>query len=147
MYIDNWETFYQQARELFIVEPVRTRYVLKYRHCDGKFSVKVTDDRVVCMVVFRVDAWGRVLRCKELCICVALVYTSPWPMSQCLQYKSDQQIDLKKLEALNNLMFLGMAHGPDAAAGRLLDERSVPRVCRCVCRCVLAVCNIVWSIW
>lgn len=41
------------------------------------------------------------------------------PPPQCLQYKSDQQIDLKKLEALNNLMFLGMAHGPDAAAGML----------------------------
>lgn len=39
------------------------------------------------------------------------------PPPQCLQYKSDQQIDLKKLEALNNLMFLGMTHGPDAAAG------------------------------
>lgn len=47
MYIESWDTFYQQARELFIVEPLRTRYVLKYRHCDGKFSVKVTDDRVV----------------------------------------------------------------------------------------------------
>ena len=42
------------------------------------------------------------------------------PPPQCLQYKSDQQIDLKKLEALNNLMLLGMAHGPDAAAGAWL---------------------------
>lgn len=26
---------------------LQTRYVMKYRHCDGKLVLKVTDDRVV----------------------------------------------------------------------------------------------------
>jgi hypothetical protein len=47
MYIDTWETFYEQAEELYRANPLRTRYVVKYRHCDGKLSVKVTDDNVV----------------------------------------------------------------------------------------------------
>lgn len=60
MYIESWDTFYQQARELFIVEPLRTRYVLKYRHCDGKFSVKVTDDRVVRDMLLGIHQLGMV---------------------------------------------------------------------------------------
>ena len=28
---------------------VQTRYVVKYRHCDGKLVLKVTDNKEVCM--------------------------------------------------------------------------------------------------
>lgn len=86
MFIDSWDSFLQQARELFIAEPIRTRYCIKYRHCDGNFVVKVTDDRT------------------------------------CLQFKSDQQVDLKKLEALNNIMFAGMSKGPEAADESVPDQ-------------------------
>jgi len=44
---------------------------MKYRHCDGEFVLKVTDDVL------------------------------------CLKYKTDQAVDVKKLEKLNNL-FLGL---------------------------------------
>mmetsp|Transcript_28742 Transcript_28742/g.39727 ORF Transcript_28742/g.39727 Transcript_28742/m.39727 type:complete len:115 (+) Transcript_28742:265-609(+) len=46
MWVESWDVFYQQAEQLFRAEPLRTRFVTKYRHCDGKLEVKVTDDRV-----------------------------------------------------------------------------------------------------
>jgi signal recognition particle subunit SRP9 len=44
MYIENIDSFLQQAESLYKANPLRTRYVVKYRHVDGKLSVKVTDD-------------------------------------------------------------------------------------------------------
>eukprot|EP00878_Enallax_costatus_P003746 GHUV01003962.1.p1 GENE.GHUV01003962.1~~GHUV01003962.1.p1 ORF type:complete len:126 (+),score=49.06 GHUV01003962.1:248-625(+) len=75
MYIEDFNTFYQQAEELFRKEPLRTRYQIKYKHKEGKLVLKVTDDVV------------------------------------CLKYKTDQQIDVKKMEKLNSLFFVLMARG------------------------------------
>lgn len=47
MYIDDFNAFYQQAEELLLREPLKTRYVVKYRHKEGKLVLKVTDDVVV----------------------------------------------------------------------------------------------------
>ena len=47
MYIESWDSFYQQAEELYRRNPLRTRYVTKLRQCDGKLVLKVTDDNVV----------------------------------------------------------------------------------------------------
>ncbi len=47
MYISDFESFYTQAAELFRSRPLETRYCIKYRHCDGKLVLKVTDDRTV----------------------------------------------------------------------------------------------------
>lgn len=47
MYIQNWDTFAEQAEALFRGDPLKVRYVLKYRHCDGKAVLKVTDDKTV----------------------------------------------------------------------------------------------------
>ena len=47
MYIADWDTFAEQAEALYRSEPLRVRYVLKYRHCDGKAVLKVTDDKTV----------------------------------------------------------------------------------------------------
>ena len=47
MYIADWDTFAEQAEALYRNDPLRTRYVLKYRHCDGKAVLKVTDDKTV----------------------------------------------------------------------------------------------------
>ncbi|KAJ9524736.1 hypothetical protein QJQ45_024372 [Haematococcus lacustris] len=79
MYIADFDAFYQQAEELFRARPLDTRYCIKYRNCDGKLVLKVTDNRT------------------------------------CLQYKTDQQADLKKLERLNNL-FLALTSKGDATA-------------------------------
>ncbi|PRW18343.1 Signal recognition particle 9 kDa [Chlorella sorokiniana] len=75
MYIENWESFYQQVVALYKAAPLKTRFVTKYRHGDGKLVLKVTDDVT------------------------------------CLQYKTDQQSDLRKLEKLNLQMMALMATG------------------------------------
>ncbi|GAB4820440.1 hypothetical protein N2152v2_007486 [Parachlorella kessleri] len=81
MYIESWDSFYQQAEELYRRNPLRTRYVTKLRQCDGKLVLKVTDDNTV------------------------------------LQYKTDQQADLKKVDKLNQLFFSLMATGEAPPAG------------------------------
>lgn len=47
MYIENWDSFFQQAVALYQNNPLKTRFVTKYRHCDGKLTLKVTDDTTV----------------------------------------------------------------------------------------------------
>ena len=44
MFVDDFETFIQEAEELYRARPLDTRYCIKYRHCDGKLVLKVTDD-------------------------------------------------------------------------------------------------------
>lgn len=44
MYIEDFESFYQQSEQLFRARPIETRYCIKYRNCDGKLVLKVTDD-------------------------------------------------------------------------------------------------------
>ncbi|GBF88837.1 hypothetical protein Rsub_01738 [Raphidocelis subcapitata] len=79
MYIDDWDSFYVQAEELWRQQPLKTRYCIKYRHTEGKLVLKVTDDVV------------------------------------CLKYKTDQLVDVKRMEKLNSLMFLLMSRGPNAS--------------------------------
>ncbi|KAK7373562.1 hypothetical protein VNO80_06977 [Phaseolus coccineus] len=45
VYITEWDKFVEQTIELFRADPDSTRYVMKYRHCDGKLVLKVTDNR------------------------------------------------------------------------------------------------------
>ena len=44
MFIEDFEAFIQEAEELYRSNPLATRYSIKYRHCDGKLVLKVTDD-------------------------------------------------------------------------------------------------------
>jgi len=37
--------------------------------------------------------------------------------AQCLKYKTDQLVDVKRMEKLNNLMFLLMSRGASASLG------------------------------
>ncbi|XP_058737186.1 signal recognition particle 9 kDa protein-like [Vicia villosa] len=45
VYITSWDDFLERSVQLFRADPESTRYVIKYRHCDGKLVLKVTDDR------------------------------------------------------------------------------------------------------
>jgi signal recognition particle subunit SRP9 len=49
MYIEDWDSFFQQAEELYRNDPLRTRYCTKYLHKEGKLVVKVTDDKKVSL--------------------------------------------------------------------------------------------------
>ncbi|CAE8585480.1 unnamed protein product [Polarella glacialis] len=53
VYLQDFEEFEAAAQSLFQQAPLRTRFLLKYRHTDGKAIVKVTNDRV-CLK-FRTD--------------------------------------------------------------------------------------------
>jgi len=46
VYIDDWDTFYSESEKLYNEHPAHTRFVMKYRHKDGKVVLKVTNDRV-----------------------------------------------------------------------------------------------------
>ncbi|XLS47162.1 hypothetical protein HN51_021520, partial [Arachis hypogaea] len=45
VYITSWDEFVERSVQLFRADPDATRYVMKYRHCDGKLVLKVTDNR------------------------------------------------------------------------------------------------------
>ncbi|KAJ6849380.1 signal recognition particle 9 kDa protein [Iris pallida] len=45
VYIDSWDEFVERSLQQFRADPQSFRYVMKYRHCDGKLVLKVTDNR------------------------------------------------------------------------------------------------------
>ncbi|XP_050363181.1 signal recognition particle 9 kDa protein [Argentina anserina] len=45
VYITSWDEFVDRSVQLFRADPDSTRYVMKYRHCDGKLVLKVTDNK------------------------------------------------------------------------------------------------------
>nr|GMD23680.1 signal recognition particle 9 kDa protein [Ipomoea batatas]GMD27952.1 signal recognition particle 9 kDa protein [Ipomoea batatas] len=45
VYITLWDDFVEKSVQLFRADPEKTRYVMKYRHSDGKLVLKVTDDK------------------------------------------------------------------------------------------------------
>eukprot|EP00850_Spirogloea_muscicola_P011217 SM000069S20654 [mRNA] locus=s69:57225:58159:+ [translate_table: standard] len=101
VYIDSWDEFAEKAELLFRAEPLRTRYVMKYRHCQGQLVLKVTDDNVVRHVgSAAAPEAGR---------------------DRCLKYKTDQAQDARKMEKLNNLFFTLMARGLEA----VVEEEAV----------------------
>ncbi|KAL7126673.1 hypothetical protein ABFS83_14G203200 [Erythranthe nasuta] len=44
VYLASWDDFLEKSLLLFRSQPDKTRYSTKYRHCDGKLVLKVTDD-------------------------------------------------------------------------------------------------------
>ena len=106
MYVETFESFSEQAVALFRSNPLKARFVTKYRHCDGKLVLKVTDDSTV-------SCCGRAAHaaCRQLLLARAPHAPHTRPSLQCLQYKTDQQADLKKIEKLNRVFFALMATG------------------------------------
>ncbi|XP_078491903.1 signal recognition particle 9 kDa protein-like [Ciona intestinalis] len=45
-YIETWEEFCKATERLYQSDPNKVRYNIKYRHCDGKMVLTVTDDQV-----------------------------------------------------------------------------------------------------
>ncbi|XP_074654096.1 signal recognition particle 9 kDa protein-like [Tubulanus polymorphus] len=48
-YITSWEEFAKAAERLYLADPTKARFSMKYRHCDGKLTVKLTDNHVCLM--------------------------------------------------------------------------------------------------
>ncbi|KAH1261434.1 hypothetical protein AAZX31_02G135000 [Glycine max] len=100
VYITSWDEFVERSVQLFRADPDSTRYVMKYRHCDGKLVLKVTDNRQAFKIIIKSklrnkinDVWFNDL--------------------MCLKYKTDQAQEAKKMEKLNNIFFTLMARGPE----------------------------------
>ncbi|KAL0274314.1 UNVERIFIED_CONTAM: hypothetical protein PYX00_006767 [Menopon gallinae] len=47
-YLKSWEEFQRAGERLYLQNPSKTRYVMKYVHKDGQLIVKLTDD-VQCL--------------------------------------------------------------------------------------------------
>ncbi|CAG2107421.1 unnamed protein product [Medioppia subpectinata] len=48
-YVESWEEFAKAAELLYLSEPSKCRFVMKYRHSDGKLVLKCTDNSVCVM--------------------------------------------------------------------------------------------------
>jgi hypothetical protein len=46
-YVRQWDDFAEAAQQLFREHPNTVRYSVKYRHCDGKLLLKVTNNQQV----------------------------------------------------------------------------------------------------
>jgi signal recognition particle subunit SRP9 len=44
VYVEEWDAFLQQAQAMVTAAPATTRLLIKYRHVEGTFTVKVTDN-------------------------------------------------------------------------------------------------------
>lgn len=52
-HVTSFEEFSKAAERLYHQDPTRVRIVTKYRHCEGKLVVKITDDQVC--IVYRTE--------------------------------------------------------------------------------------------
>ncbi len=64
-YLDSWDSFQTQAETLYRSRPLHTRYVLKYRHCDGRLVLKVTDDVVVSLLADQIRRFETLITCMQ----------------------------------------------------------------------------------
>merc|ERR1712137_995411 len=64
MYIQEWDSFLEAAKAVFVDNPTKTRYVTKYRHCDSKLVLKVTDD-TMC-IKYKTDQISELKHLEEL---------------------------------------------------------------------------------
>ncbi|XP_054714083.1 signal recognition particle 9 kDa protein-like [Uloborus diversus] len=48
-YCASWEEFAKGAERLYIMDPMKVRYTMKYNHNKGKLVIKITDD-VSCVM-------------------------------------------------------------------------------------------------
>lgn len=51
-YLKSWEEFEKAAEKLYLQEPDRVRYTMKYVHSKNVVILKVTDDIVVNNTIF-----------------------------------------------------------------------------------------------
>lgn len=49
MRVASWDEFAQRAKKMYLEEPMRTRYLVRYNHDRSRLCVKVTDDVKVCL--------------------------------------------------------------------------------------------------
>ncbi|KAL9394878.1 hypothetical protein Peur_014163 [Populus x canadensis] len=120
VYITSWDDFVDRSVQLFRADPDSTRYVMKYRHCDGKLVLKVTDNKECAYhIISMIEAFIALSFLRED-VGMEGRFTADSDLKngplivKCLKFKTDQAQDVKKMEKLNNLFFTLMSRGPDA---------------------------------
>eukprot|EP00118_Oscarella_pearsei_P028467 m.2218 g.2218 ORF g.2218 m.2218 type:complete len:82 (+) comp8465_c0_seq1:70-315(+) len=63
-FLSTWDDFSRMAEQIYLENPYKTRFVVKYRHCEAKLVLKVTDD-VTC-IKFATDQAQDVKRLEKL---------------------------------------------------------------------------------
>lgn len=43
-HVKTWDEFAKNAEILYVNDPMKSRFTIKYRHCDGTLTIKITDD-------------------------------------------------------------------------------------------------------
>lgn len=90
-FVKNWDDFEIAAENMYIQNPTKCRYTMKYIHNKGHLLLKLTDNEKV-----RKMFYTQVLLTFKL---------HSFKSLQCVQYKTDIMPDLKKIEKFTgNLM-------------------------------------------
>lgn len=59
MRVASWDEFAQKAKKMYLEEPMRTRYLVRYNHDRSRLCVKVTDD-------VKVGSWEVIRQCTPM---------------------------------------------------------------------------------
>lgn len=59
-----WDAFMAAAKKIYLGDPFKTRYTVKYRHHESKLVLKVTDDVVV--IKYKTDQAADVKKVEKL---------------------------------------------------------------------------------
>lgn len=57
-YLKSWEEFEKAAEKLYLQEPDKVRFSMKYVHTKNYLVLKVTDNAVVCCVTIKQPTQG-----------------------------------------------------------------------------------------
>ncbi|KAG8459017.1 hypothetical protein KFE25_006562 [Diacronema lutheri] len=77
--LSNFEQFAEEADKLYSSAPAYTRYTFKYRHCDGKLVLKVTNDIITLTYATDQAADLRKLEKFNAVLCARMCGTTPLP--------------------------------------------------------------------
>lgn len=120
--LSNFEQFAEEADKLYSSAPAYTRYTFKYRHCDGKLVLKVTND-----IIVRARAPPLSAAAAAAAAVARLTPRAPRRGSaQTLTYATDQAADLRKLEKFNAVLCARMCGTtplpPESGASRRAER-------------------------
>lgn len=103
VYLNDWEDFEIAAENMFMQNPNKCRFTLKYQHSKGLIQLKFTDNMKVIQASHSFTLGGSWPDDQS--------YQSWILLSnfQCLQYKTEIMPDLKKIEKLTGNLMLHMA--------------------------------------
>lgn len=87
-FLKSWEEFEKAAEKLYLQDPSKVRYTMKYVHSKNHLILKMTDNSVVCFYLLPIQN----LTFKIFSF-------------QCLQFKTEIAQDLRKIDKfINNLV-------------------------------------------